>query len=713
MGKNYNDRKNMILKLMGEELYVPMKEKELAIFLQVLPEDRPVLSSILSELLEENKIQISKRGKYSLYDPKAHFKDELVTGVFISNHKGFGFIEVDGREEDLYVPADCVNGAFHLDTVRARILPSYKTKGKRSEAEIVEIVERGTGQIVGTFQKSKNFGFVVPDDHKLADDIFIPKEYCAGAVDGHKVVVDITSYGEDGRKPEGKVVEILGHINDPGVDIISIVRGFGLPMEFDEKVMKQAAGVSEEVTEADILGREDLRNVMMVTIDSQDAKDLDDAVSLERQGDDYVLGVHIADVSNYVQYRSALDREALNRGTSVYLVDRVIPMLPHKLSNGICSLNEGEDRLTLSCIMTVNDQGKVKDYRIVESVINVDRRMDYTTVNKIITDKDEKLREEYSRFVPMFDDMAKLSLILREVRKKRGAIDFDFTETKVILDENSHPVEIKPYERNDATRLIESFMLLANETVAQHYYWLESPFVYRTHENPDPEKIKKLATFIRNFDLKLKVGNDDIHPKEIQHLLASIQDTDEEALISRLALRSMKQAKYTVECTGHFGLAAKYYCHFTSPIRRYPDLQIHRIIKDHIRGRMKKQKLETYESILFEVAAQCSRLERRAEEAERETIKLKKCQYMADHIGEIFEGVISGVTEWGIYVELPNTVEGLVHISKLPGYYVYDEDKYELRPERGGKVYSLGQTISVIADSVDEVMRTVDFALCE
>lgn len=713
MGKNYKDRKNMILKLMGEELYVPMKEKELAIFLQVSPEDRPVLSSILTELLNENKIQISKRGKYSLYDPKSHFSDELLTGVFISNHKGFGFIEVEGRDEDLYVPADCVNGAFHLDIVRARILPSYRTKGKRSEAEIVEILQRGTGQIVGTFQKSKNFGFVVPDDHKLADDIFIPKEYCAGAVDGHKVVVDITSYGEDGRKPEGKVVEILGHINDPGVDIMSIVRGFGLPMEFDDKVMGQAEGVSEEVTEADIAGREDLRDVMMVTIDSEDAKDLDDAVSLIRQGDDYELGVHIADVSNYVQYRSALDREALNRGTSVYLVDRVIPMLPHKLSNGICSLNAGEDRLTLSCIMRVTPQGKVTDYRIVESVINVNRRMDYTTVNKIISDKDEKLREEYSEFVPMFDDMANLSRILREVRKKRGAIDFDFTETKVILNENGHPVEIKPYDRNEATRLIESFMLLANETVAQHYYWLESPFVYRTHDNPDPEKIKKLATFIRNFDLKLKVGNDEIHPKEIQHLLASIQDTEEEALISRLALRSMKQAKYTVDCTGHFGLAAKYYCHFTSPIRRYPDLQIHRIIKDHIRGRMKKEKLETYESILFEVASQCSRLERRAEEAERETVKLKKCQYMADHIGEIFEGVISGVTEWGIYVELPNTVEGLVHISKLPGYYIYDEEKYELRPERGGKVFSLGQTVSVIADSVDEVMRTVDFALGE
>ena len=494
---------------------------------------------------------------------------------------------------------------------------------------------------------------------------------------------------------------------------MSIVKGFGLPTEFDEKVLNQAFAIGDEVSEADMAGREDLRSWPMVTIDGEDTKDIDDAVSLSRDGDDYILGVHIADVSNYVQYRSALDREALKRGTSVYLVDTVIPMLPHKLSNGICSLNEKVDRLTLSCIMRVSPKGIVTDYRIVESVINVDRRMDYTTVNKIISDKDERLREEYGDLVPMFDDMAALSQILRDMRKKRGAIDFDLKETTIKLDDKGMPTDIRPYDRNDATMLIESFMLLANETVAQHYYWLESPFIYRTHDNPDPEKIQKLAAFIRNFDLKLKVGNDDIHPKEIQRLLSSIQDTDEEVLITRLALRSMKQAKYTVDNSGHFGLAAKYYCHFTSPIRRYPDLQIHRIIKDHIRGRMKKDKLEEYDRILFDVAAQSSRLERRAEEAEREVIKLKKCQYMASRIGNEYEGVISGVTEWGLYVELPNTVEGLVHISKLPGYYVYDEDNYELKPDGKGKTYALGQTVNVIVDSVDEAMRTIDFVIKE
>lgn len=718
MGKSNKERKKLILELMGNEYYVPMKEKELAVLMQVEPEDRPLLSLLLQELLAEQKIEISKRGKYSILDPKNIKIQDLITGTFISNQKGFGFVEVEGREDDLFVPEDKVHGAFHLDTVAVKILPGRS--GRRAEAEVVQILERVTTQIVGTFQKSRNFGFVIPDNQKLADDIFIPREFCNGAMDGHKVVVDITSYGEDGtgnrsgKKPEGKIIEILGHINDPGVDIMSIVRGFGLPMEFPIKVMNQVAKVGDEIIEADCAGREDLRKVQMVTIDGEDAKDLDDAVSLSMDGENFVLGVHIADVSNYVQEKSALDREAIERGTSVYLVDRVIPMLPHRLSNGICSLNAGEDRLTLSCIMTVSPQGKVIDYRIVESVINVDKRMDYTTVNKIIALKDEALREEYKDFVEMFDNMAKLSLILRDVRKKRGAIDFDFPETKIILDENGHPIELKPYERNDATKLIESFMLLANETVASHYFWLESPFVYRTHENPDPEKIEKLAAFIRNFDLKLKVSKEEVHPKEIQKLLVSIQDTDEEALISRLALRSMKQAKYTTECTGHFGLATTYYCHFTSPIRRYPDLQIHRIIKDHIRGRMKKEKREHYDKILYDVAGKCSKLERRAEEAERETIKLKKCQYMMDHIGEVFEGVISGVTEWGIYVELPNTVEGLVHVSKLPGdFFVYDENKYEMRGTKTGKTYSLGKSIYVIVDSCDETTRTIDFDIYE
>ena len=709
MKKSLEERKQLVLDLMKNEYYVPMKEKELAVMLQVEPQDRGELSQILQTLMTECKIQISKRGKYSLYDER-NTGEDLLTGTFISNQKGFGFVEVEGREEDLYIPEGRVNSAFHLDTVQVRLLPP--SKGKRQEAEVIRILERGTTQIVGSYQKSKNYGFVIPDNHKLASDIFISNERSKGAVDGHKVVVEITEYGKPGKNPEGKVIEILGHINDPGVDIMSIVKGFVLPTEFPVKVMNQTEKMPDSITTADTVGREDLRSVQMVTIDGEDAKDLDDAVSLSMDGDNYILGVHIADVSNYVQENSALDREALLRGTSVYLVDRVIPMLPHKLSNGICSLNQGEDRLALSCIMTVDSTGKVIDYRIVESVICVDRRMTYTAVNKIIAEQNKTEMETYKEFVPMFMKMAELADILRKSRRKRGSIDFDFPETKIILDAEGRPMDIKPYERNAATDLIEDFMLLANETVAENFYWLELPFVYRTHESPDPEKIMKLATFIHNFGYSIKMNKEEIHPKEIQKLLSKIEGKTEEDLISRLALRSMKQAKYTTECTGHFGLACEYYCHFTSPIRRYPDLQIHRIIKDYLRGRMKQDKKEHYANILPEVASQSSRMERRADEAERETDKLKKVQFMENRIGETYNGIISGIMEWGIYVELENTVEGMIHVSKLPGdFFVYDENQYEMVGSRTGIRYELGQQVRIKVDDVDTQLRTIDFSM--
>ena len=650
---------------------------------------------------------------YIPFDAKtANAKTGRIIGTFISNQRGFGFVEVDGREEDLFIPEDKVNGAYHLDTVEVVLL--RKPAGKRQEAEVIKVIERGTNTIVGTFQKNRTFGFVIPDNQKLAEDIFIPMEHSKGAVDGHKVVVELTDYGSDRKKPEGKVIEILGHINDPGVDIMSIVKGFDLPVEYPEKVMNQVERVADEVSEADCAGRSDYRDVVMVTIDGEDAKDLDDAVSLTVKDGLYYLGVHIADVSNYVQERSALDREALNRGTSVYLVDRVIPMLPHKLSNGICSLNAGVDRLALSCLMTINEKGEVIDHSIEETVICVNERMTYTSVKKILEDKDETERERYKELVPMFEQMEELAAILRKRRKKRGSIDFDFPESKILLDKEGHPMEIKPYDRNVATKIIEDFMLIANETVAQHFYWLEMPFVYRTHDFPDPEKIQKLASFIYNFGYHMKVNKEEVHPKEIQKLLSKVEGSNEEALISRLALRSMKQAKYTVDCSGHFGLACDYYCHFTSPIRRYPDLQIHRIIKDWIRGRMKSKKIEHYEEILPQVAAQSSKLERRAEEAERETNKLKKVEYMERHIGEVFTGVVSGVTQWGIYVELPNTVEGMVHVSKLPGdYFLYDEQAYEVVGRDTGMKYKLGQTVNVSVESTDKFLRTIDFVIAE
>ncbi len=709
--KIHERRKNLICELVEDEFYVPMKEKELAIFMQVKPEEREDLKQILNELLEEGKLQISKRGKYTKGEGK---KNELI-GTFISNARGFGFVEIEGREQDLFIPESGVNGAFHKDKVQVELLKGTQ-HGKRQEAKVVAILERGTTRVVGTYEKSKSFGFVLPDNEKLTSDIFVPQERSKGAVTGHKVVVELTDYGDDKHKPEGKVVEIIGHVNDPGVDILSVVRGFDLPMEFEEKVLNQAQRMNKEVSEADMAGRKDLRDVVMVTIDGEDAKDLDDAVSVSMEGDNYKLGVHIADVTNYVQENSALDREAKNRGTSVYLVDRVIPMLPHALSNGICSLNAGVDRLALSCLMTINPKGEVVDYEIAETVIHVDRRMSYTAVKKILEDEDKETIAEYEDLVPMFKLMQELADILRKKRKSRGSIDFDFPESKIILDKDGKPLEIKPYERNTATKIIEDFMLLANETVAQHFYWMELPFVYRTHENPDPEKILKLGTFINNFGyhIKVKAGENEIHPKEIQKLLAKIEGTDEEALISRLTLRSMKQAKYTVNCSGHFGLACQFYCHFTSPIRRYPDLQIHRIIKEQLRGRLREERLAHYKAILPEVAKHSSEMERRADEAERETDKLKKAQYMEQHIGEVYEGVISGITAWGIYVELPNTVEGMIHVTRLAGdYYYYKEETYEMVGRDTGRCFKLGQKVKIVVDYVDRMNKSIDFILAD
>lgn len=715
--KSWESRKKIICELVNDSIYVPMKEKELAAFMQVAKEDREEFRSILRELLEEGKLSLTSKAKYVKGNGRA------LTGIFISHAKGFGFVEIEGREEDLYIPEGKTGGAFHKDTVEVALLP--ESEGRRQEAQVVRIIARGITQIVGTYDRvSENYGFVIPDNTKLAQDIFVPKEQSKGAMTGHKVVVDITDYGNERKSPEGKVVEILGHINDPGVDIMSIVRNYELPLEFSQKIMNQVERVSQEVSEADMSGRRDLRDVRMVTIDGEDAKDLDDAVSVTYEDGKYHLGVHIADVTNYVQENSALDREALNRGTSVYLVDRVIPMLPHALSNGICSLNQGVDRLALSCLMTVEPDGEISDYEICESVIRVDKRMSYTVVKELLEDGELVDREEqyaqYKELLPMFREMEKLAAILREKRRKRGSIDFDFPECKILLDKEGRPTDIRPYERNVATDIIEDFMLAANETVAQHFYWMELPFVYRVHDVPDGERIRKLSAFINNFGLYMKAvgrtgqktSGEEVHPKEIQKLLAKIAGTPEEPMISRLALRSMKQAKYSTECTGHFGLACQFYCHFTSPIRRYPDLQIHRIIKEQLRGRLKEERIAHYREILPEVAKHSSETERRADEAERETDKLKKVEYMEERIGETYEGVISGITSWGIYVELPNTVEGLVHVSKLTGdYFRYDESRYEMVGDATGKSYKLGMPVRVRVEDCDRFNRTIDFSI--
>ena len=746
--KDMDRRKKFILELMGDPIYQPMRLREISSLLRLSKEEKRELYDVLDELCEEGKVSVDRKGRYekvkgkwkkkkddryyddrreeygSEYGRKKKDKNKKdknkkeqpegiqAEGTFIGHPKGFGFVEIEGQDEDIFIPESDTGTAMHQDKVRI-IIRDDKKEGKRQEGVVVKVLERGMPEIVGTYQLNRDFGFVISDNPKFSKDIFIPRKEAAGIKNGDKVIAVITDYGSGNKNPEGKIKENLGNIRTPGTDILAIVKSFGIPSEFPEKVMKQAQRVPDYVLDADRDGRLDLRHLQTVTIDGEDAKDLDDAISLTKEGAIYHLGVHIADVSNYVQYNSALDREALKRGTSVYLADRVVPMLPERLSNGICSLNQGEDRLALSCLMDINEKGKVVSHQIAETVINVNERMCYTDVKNILEDTDEEAKKRYDALIPMFFMMKELSGILRNSRHHRGSIDFDFPESKIILNAAGKAIDVKPYEANVATKIIEDFMLMANETVAQEYCTEEIPFVYRTHDNPDPEKVESLLTLLHNQGVKIQKAKEEITPKEIQQIIESIEGLPNEAMISRLVLRSMKQAKYTTECSGHFGLAAKYYCHFTSPIRRYPDLQIHRIIKDNLRGRlMREGRTEHYAEILDEVARQSSVCERRADEAERESDKLKKAEYMSYHLGEEFEGIISGVTGWGLYVELPNTVEGLVHVNTLrDDYYVFDQESYELRGEMTKKVYKLGDKVRVRVADADKMLKTVDFEL--
>ena len=761
----FQERKDLILSLMNEKEYVPMKIKELAILLDVPKEDRDELKAVLDARMAEGKISVSKKGKYAKAEIFAQ------TGIFHAHPRGFGFVTIEGREGDVFVAPDNTKDAMDGDTVQ--VVVEEETRNHKAEAVVVKVLTRANETVIGMFEKSKHFGFVVPDNPRITTDVFIPEGKDMGAVTGHKVVVKLTSYGSARKNPEGNVIEILGHANDPGVDILSVVKAYGLPESYPEEVMEEVANVPEALDEAMIAeelekGRVDLRDVPMVTIDGEDAKDLDDAVSVSKEVINgrviYHLGVHIADVTHYVREHTALDKEALKRGTSVYLVDRVIPMLPHRLSNGICSLNAGTDRFALSCLMDLDEKGNVIGHRICESVVRIDRRMTYTAVNAILEAKrgvydetpeenaqnsagidqaqedemvymtkkeakaylrkleEEKKAEEakkafaenclveYAEFVPMFLLMDETAKVLRGKRMARGAVDFDFPECKIILDEKGRPKDIRPYERNDANMLIEDFMLAANETVAEDYFWQQIPFLYRTHEKPDEEKIKRFGILINNFGYSIRLQNGELHPKEMQKLLSKVAGTPEEALLSRLALRSMKQARYSTDCVGHFGLAAKYYTHFTSPIRRYPDLQIHRIIKENLHGNLNQNRLSHYDKKLPEVALWTSQRERLAEEAERETDKAKKVQYMERHIGVVYDGVISGINNYGFYVELPNTVEGMVRLSELHGdYYSFDETRYELVGEHSRRKFKLGQQIRIQVVSVDRFMKTIDF----
>ncbi|WP_240371113.1 ribonuclease R [Anoxybacteroides rupiense] len=698
-----------LLAFMRDEAYKPLTVQELeeAFGIEDAAEFKEFVKALVS--LEEDGLVVRTRSnRYGVPE-----KMNLVRGKVTGHSKGFAFVvPEDPLLDDIFIPPSELKNAMHGDTVLVRINPH--ASGARKEGTIVRIIERGVTEIVGTYTESKNFGFVIPDDKKIVNDIFIPKHAANGAVEGHKVVVRLTTYPEGRISAEGEIIQILGHKNDPGVDILSIIYKHGLPMQFPEEVIAHANSISDTISAEDLQDRRDLRDQLIVTIDGADAKDLDDAVTVTKlENGHYKLGVHIADVSHYVTEGSPIDREANERGTSVYLVDRVIPMIPHRLSNGICSLNPKVDRLTLSCEMEINERGDIVSHEIFQSVIRTAERMTYSDVNKILVDRDEELRKKYEPLVPMFELMAELADILRTKRMNRGAIDFDFKEAKVLVDENGKPYDVILRERSVAERLIEEFMLAANETVAEHFHWMNVPFIYRVHEDPKPEKLQRFLEFITNFGYVVKGTGNQIHPRALQEILEAVRGEPEEMVVSTVMLRSMKQARYDAESLGHYGLSTEFYTHFTSPIRRYPDLIVHRLIRTYlINGKIDNQTQQKWAEQLPDIAEHASNMERRAVEAERETDDLKKTEFMEDKIGMEFDGIISSVTNFGLFVELPNTIEGLVHVSYLTDdYYRYDEHHYAMIGERTGKMYRIGDEITVRVINVNKEERIVDFEI--
>lgn len=698
-----------LLSFMKEESYKPLTVQELEQAFGI--SDSSSFKEFVKALvvMEDQGLVIRTRSnRYGLPE-----KMNLVRGKLTGHAKGFAFVVPDDSTmNDVFIPPTETNNAMHGDIVLARI--SEQSTGTRQEGTIVKIIERGIQEIVGTYSESKSFGFVIPDDKKFASDIFIPKNASKGAVDGHKVIVHLTSYPEGRMSAEGEVVQILGHKNDPGVDILSVIHKHGLPTAFPDDVLQQANETPDTISEEEVQNRRDLRDQVIVTIDGADAKDLDDAVTVQKlENGNYKLGVHIADVSHYVTEGSPIDVEAQDRGTSVYLVDRVIPMIPHRLSNGICSLNPKVDRLTLSCEMEVDAEGQVVSHEIFQSVIRTTERMTYTDVNKILTDKDEELLQRYEPLIPMFELMGELASVLRDKRMNRGAIDFDFKEAKVLVGEDGKPSDIILRERSVAERLIEEFMLLANETVAEHFHWMNIPFMYRVHEDPKPEKLERFLEFVTNFGYVIRGTGNNIHPRALQELLEAVRGNPEEMVVSTVMLRSMKQARYDKESLGHFGLSTEFYTHFTSPIRRYPDLIVHRLIRTYlIEQKVDEATREKWSQVLADIAEHSSNMERRAVEAERETDEMKKAEFMADKIGETFDGIISSVTNFGIFVELQNTIEGLVHVSDLTDdYYRYDERHYAMIGERTGNILRIGDEITVQVVDVNKDERSIDFVV--
>lgn len=705
----------ILLDFMRETAYKPLTYDELVSHFELQDSASfKAFEDLLLELEQDGRVVLTRNARYGVPE-----RMDLLRGRLQAHAKGFAFLIPDDRDHpDVYVHANDLKGAMNGDIVLVRIT-SKSPSGGRMEGEVVRIVKRGVLQTVGVFQSLETYGFVLPDDKRINRDIFIPKQSFMGAVDGEKVVVRIVNYPEGRAAAEGEIIEILGHKDDPGVDILSVIRKHQLPETFPSEVMTEAEQAPDSITDEEIIqqGRRDLRGLNIVTIDGEDAKDLDDAVNVERlENGHYKLGVHIADVGYYVREGSELDKEAYDRGCSVYLVDRVIPMLPHRLSNGICSLNPQVDRLTMSCEMEFNEHMKVVKHDVFTSVIRTKERMTYSNVRKIVEDEDPELLERYSPLIGDFRLMKELAMKLRDARMRRGAVDFDFEESKIIVDENGKAVDIVKRERSVAEQIIEEFMLAANETVAEHFHWLKVPFLYRIHEDPDPEKLQNFMAFAANFGYHVKGRGNSVHPRALQSLLEDIQGTKEQTVISTMMLRSMKQAKYDAESTGHFGLAAEYYSHFTSPIRRYPDLVIHRVMREVIEngGALSQKRHDYLSSRMPDIAQQSSERERVAVEAERDTEQLKKAEYMQDKVGEEFEAMISSVTSFGMFIELENTVEGLIRLSALSDdYYHFDEAHMALIGERTSKVFRIGDEVKIRVAKVNMDDHTIDFELVD
>ena len=703
------DKQQKIIEFMKDDEYVPMKAKEIAMLMRVPKNEYNEFLETLGELELELKIQKNRKNRYSLVE-KTYYD-----GIYRKNQKGFGFVRINEEDdEEVYISKENSLNALNGDRVLVEILED-KNKVKSAEGKVVRILKHEKDTIVGIFQNNKNFGFVVPDDKNFGTDIFISKKDFGKARNNHKVLVKITKYPQNGKKTEGKIIEVLGNVNEAGVDMLSLIKEYNLPSIFPEQVIEEAKKCGNKVDKKDIPNRVDCRDRNIFTIDGADAKDLDDAVRVEKlPNGNYKLEVHIADVSYYVKPDSMLDREALERGTSIYMLGRVIPMLPRELSNGICSLNAGEDRFTLSCIMEINNKGNVVSSEVFKGIINVKERMTYEDVQKIIDGTDKKVLKRYEPYINDFKLMEELAIILKNKRMEQGYLNLDIPESKIDLDIDGKVINVGKYETSFANEIIEQFMLSANETIAEKFFWLEAPFIYRVHEDPDLEKVQELNKFLFNFGLKIKANKDNIYPKEFSKVLEEVKGKEEEKVVSNLILRTLKVARYEAENKGHFGIASRYYCHFTSPIRRYPDLFIHRIISEYLKDNydVPEKWIESYKTQADDRAKQSSEREKIATKVEREAEDLKKAEYMEKRIGEEYEGIVSSITSFGMFVELENTIEGLIRFEDLGDeYFIYDEDRKRLIGERTNKVYKIGDKVKIKVKGASKILRQIDFEI--